>query len=317
MLTREEVSWAYRILLGREPESEAAIVSNMVHPDLQSLRDAFFNSAEFNARSGAIPVGLHLDVAQFDVESEGTATQQKRMLSGIAKAWQKFGEDDPHWSVLTADEFRADRIAQTIDHFYATGADVVTRACAMLLRNGASLDAISSVVDFGCGVGRLSFALAERFKSVLAVDVSLPHIRLAEEHAAKIGSKRVKFQVMRNLQELDDLPSSDLIFSQIVLQHNPPPIIAQTLKRLFMAVAPGGYALFQVPTYIHGYSFKVKQYLSTDQEQMEMNALPQRVVFAIARESGCFPLEVREDTLAGDANMVSQTFLFMRPAVAA
>lgn len=316
MLTRDEVIWAYRILLDREPESEAAIESNMVHQDMPSLRAAFFSSPEFNARIGAIPVGLHLDVTQIDVETEGTASQQKRMLSGIAEAWQKFGEDDPHWSVLTADEFRADRISQTIEQFYATGADVVQRACATLLRNGADLDRIRSVIDFGCGVGRLSFALAERFESVLAVDVSPPHIRLAEDHAAKCGIDNVTFQVMRQLHALDELPPSDLVFSQIVLQHNPPPIIAQTLERLFNAVAPGGYALFQVPTYIHGYSFNVERYLGTDQEQMEMNALPQRAIFDITRQKGCFPLEVREDTLAGDANMVSQTFLFTRPAAA-
>lgn len=47
MVTREEVVWAYRFILGREPESEAAIEWHLDLPDLATLRRAFLQSQEF------------------------------------------------------------------------------------------------------------------------------------------------------------------------------------------------------------------------------------------------------------------------------
>jgi hypothetical protein len=44
---------------------------------------------------------------------------------------------------------------------------------------------------------------------------------------------------------------------------------------------------------------------------MEMNAIPQHAVFAIARQSGCNILEVREDDAAG-ASMLSHVFLLQK-----
>jgi len=46
MLTREEVIWAYRALLGRPPESEAAITYHRDHPNFEGLRQALIQSAE-------------------------------------------------------------------------------------------------------------------------------------------------------------------------------------------------------------------------------------------------------------------------------
>src|SRR5712691_4597118 len=55
MVTREEVIWAYRLLLGREPENEAAISVHSQYPDTETLRRAFLDSEEFN---GATKAGL-------------------------------------------------------------------------------------------------------------------------------------------------------------------------------------------------------------------------------------------------------------------
>ena len=49
-LSREAVVWAYRLLLDREPESEAVIEQHRRHPDIQTLRDVFLGSDEFRLR---------------------------------------------------------------------------------------------------------------------------------------------------------------------------------------------------------------------------------------------------------------------------
>lgn len=47
MLTREEVVWAYRLILGREPENEAVVAANCQLRDSATLRTAFLNCDEF------------------------------------------------------------------------------------------------------------------------------------------------------------------------------------------------------------------------------------------------------------------------------
>jgi hypothetical protein len=47
MVTREEVIWAYRCILGREPESEEVIEGALFHNDMGTLRYAMFSSVEF------------------------------------------------------------------------------------------------------------------------------------------------------------------------------------------------------------------------------------------------------------------------------
>ncbi len=51
---REGIIWAYRHLLGREPNSEADIAAHMVHT-AQSLRSAFISTAEYRVLNGQTP----------------------------------------------------------------------------------------------------------------------------------------------------------------------------------------------------------------------------------------------------------------------
>jgi hypothetical protein len=46
-INRDDVIAAYRLILGREPESEEAIANNLLNGDLGLLRKEFLNSDEF------------------------------------------------------------------------------------------------------------------------------------------------------------------------------------------------------------------------------------------------------------------------------
>jgi FkbM family methyltransferase len=64
MLTREEVTWAYRYILGREPENEQ-VLDDKLTLDQKSLREAFFASAEFiqtNYNVPKVPVWVAAEV---------------------------------------------------------------------------------------------------------------------------------------------------------------------------------------------------------------------------------------------------------------
>jgi hypothetical protein len=97
----------------------------------------------------------------------------------------------------------------------------------------------------------------------------------------------------------------------IVLQHNPPPLIAHILRKLLDALRPGGVAFFQLPTYSRGYRFEVAKYLRSKAraDSVEMHVLPQAEVFSIVASHSCEMLEVLPDSCVGDPDWISNTFL--------
>jgi SAM-dependent methyltransferase len=312
-LSTEEVMWGYRLVLNRDPESLQAIEWHQQSKDRATLLRNLIYSDEALSRPGAVvPIGLHMQVATNDVVLDATPAQREAMLERIGVAWRAYGESEPHWSVLTDTTYLSGTVAENLDGFYATGEAQVGLFLAALSRNGINKSEISRVLDFGCGVGRLTLALADHFSSVAGVDISPGHVSHATVRAELSGRGNASFHVISAVEDIDALGCFDLVFSEIVLQHNPPPVIAALLDRLFALLAPGGVARFQVPTYIAGFAFDPETYLAHEQPQMEMNAIPQKDVFAIAARHDCMPLEVREDGQTGDPRMLSHTFLFRR-----
>ena len=249
-----------------------------------------------------------------EIEADATSDQLSAMLARITAAWRRFGEREPYWSVLTRDDYLCQNIEKNLDAFYASGEDAVVDTLACLARNQIDVAGIRRAIDYGCGVGRLTLPLAERFPTVTGIDVSERHIAHARRYAADRQIENVDFIQLTELKQLDSLTGIDFILSFLVLQHNPPPAIAFILRKLLKALNPGGCILFEVPTYIHGYRFSCADYLSSSPPEMEMNAIAQRVVFALARECGCNILEVRieDEFWSGSAPMLAYSFLMQK-----
>lgn len=53
-ITQEDVIWGFRMILGRDPESEVAIRAHLGLPDQAALRDALLNSVEFRQHNKAL-----------------------------------------------------------------------------------------------------------------------------------------------------------------------------------------------------------------------------------------------------------------------
>jgi hypothetical protein len=93
------------------------------------------------------------------------------------------------------------------------------------------------------------------------------------------------------------------------------------LGRLFAKLNPGGYCLFQLPTYVDSYRFSVKEYLASRRapdprrpdRSMEIHILPQRMIYRLMREADIELIEVVEDGLVGHPGCQSLTF-FARKA---
>ncbi len=231
------------------------------------------------------------------------------MFEQVVHCWQYLGEQEPYWSVLTAPRFKMSHIGATGDEFYRSGRACLSVIEAFFSRNGQAIADIQSVLEFGCGVGRETTALASRFRRVVGVDISSAHLALARQAVSRHHQSNVEFIQLASIEAVAALPECDLLYSVIALQHNPPPVMLELLSQLFDRLRPGGYALFQLPTFWKGYSFSWQAQLARSSDlAMEKHVLPQAAVYASMRRCGLDLLEVHEDRAVGDPDIVSNTF---------
>jgi SAM-dependent methyltransferase len=308
MITRQDVLYAYRLLLGREPENEQVIEDHLDLPNLTALRERFIAAPEFVSMRIPVPANPLAKVARHDIEVDA-GPKLKALLDRVYRIWSRLGEEDPFYSVLTFDRFHQDQIAENLDEFYSSGARDIERLMLCFERNQTG-SGIRQVVELGCGVGRLTSLLAAKFPSVLGLDVSNAHLELAREHCRRREIRNADFRQVRSVEDLDELPPIDLFFSLIVLQHNPPPVIVALLERIFSRVAPGGIVYFQVPTLLPGYRFRVDEYLRQPEATViEMHAVPQREILRLLDQAGLRLIEIVEDDCTGIQGGISNTFV--------
>ena len=324
MLTAEEVTLAYQLFLGRSPENQD-VVTNLCHTlsSTQELRDAFLKSSEFRSLMES-ELNLKSDIRQrhpfttplIPVETEVSEEVLDVMFDRVQKEWVGLGEKEPYWSVLTQPEYTLQEFEQNRDKFFKSGDGLAYVFLSALRRNGINPNLIDTLLEVGCGVGRITAHLAKSAHKVIAVDVSKPHLDLADEYLKKAGVTNVELQQWKDMRTLYHLPRVDAIYSVITLQHNPPPISAWILMMLLNALRPGGVAYFQIATYRSGYLFEAERYLNLpDQANFEMHFLPQKDIFRIISSANCNVLEVREDPLVGNEEvMLSNTFLVQKNA---
>jgi 2-polyprenyl-3-methyl-5-hydroxy-6-metoxy-1,4-benzoquinol methylase len=222
------------------------------------------------------------------------------MFQRIAEEWAQFGEENPFWSVLTDEKFKSGVINNDlITDFYESGRKDAELIDVFSSRNEVAAPRGGICVELGSGVGRVTKHLAERFDTVIAIDISQAHLKICESHLNACGIKNVEYMVLKNPESINDLTPYDYFFSTIVLQHNPPPVQKYLLDKLLWKARQGAGALFQLPTGALNYSFDVDQYLSSTERTGEMHCLPMRNVFSVLEKNGFSPHEVRMDGWTG------------------
>ena len=103
-----------------------------------------------------------------------------------------------------------------------------------------------TVLEIGCGSGRITRALSEVFGQVYAVDISGEMIRQATEALRDRSNARVFRNSGADLRVLGDI-QVDFAFSYIVFQHIPSrEVIYSYVKEVYRLLRPGGLFKFQV-----------------------------------------------------------------------
>ncbi|OLB62757.1 MAG: hypothetical protein AUI11_04215 [Acidobacteria bacterium 13_2_20CM_2_66_4] len=165
-------------------------------------------------------------------------------LESSRRLWDAHAQSDPLWAILSDPAKHGGK--WNLHRFFQTGVGEIATLLYELARLGVAVKT-DRALDFGCGIGRLTQALAERFTRVVGVDISSQMIERAK-HLNRFP-ERVTY-LSNDVDDLAVLGSErfDFIVSRIVLQHIAPDVAVRYLRELCRLMAPGGSFVVQAPS---------------------------------------------------------------------
>jgi SAM-dependent methyltransferase len=161
-------------------------------------------------------------------------------LRSLQKRWDAFARRDAFGAILAP---MSGRESRDVDAFLASGRQEIDEVLAETTLLGLPAGR-TAALDFGCGAGRLTQALAARFDGCLGVDISPRMIALARE----LNQQGTRCRFLVNAEDsLAGLGSNgfDFVYSNLVLQHLRPGIALAYVAELARVLTPGGALVFQ------------------------------------------------------------------------
>lgn len=170
-----------------------------------------------------------------------------RRMSHQRRDWDEISRLDPLWAILSDPARRHGR--WDVEEFLATGRSEIDGALQNASRWGLPRK-LGRALDFGCGVGRLTKALAAHFETAVGVDISANMVSRARAlHADDAGCT---FRVLDH-RGLTVFPERtfDCVYSRIVLQHVPDRAsVTAYLQDFVRLLDDKGLLVFQMPASI-------------------------------------------------------------------
>lgn len=169
------------------------------------------------------------------------------VLERHQQEWEELASVDPLWAILTGPERRGG--GWELSEFFDTGEAEISEVLTIADDLGEPV-LRERALDFGCGVGRLSRPLAERFRECVALDISEGMLKLARELNDDRKNCRFVVNASPDLEQFES-GSFDFVYSALVLQHMPSEEMVEAYVGEFLRVLrPGGLAVFQTLSHI-------------------------------------------------------------------
>jgi len=237
--------------------------------------------------------------------------------------WAGQGAQNPWWAVLTGFEQGTELSTERKLEFYKSG---VARLKLVLLKVQAlgllKKDSISqgTALDFGCGLGRMSNALASAgFQKVKCVDQAQTFLDAANQSLTELAGQGVVVDDVANrvdfVKSAPDLlcvqpqSSIDFVHSAMTLQHMKPVLQMAYVEQLCDVLRSGGVGAFEIPTFIHNTAEDTHCNLFHEGNKMMMHYTPQDEVTKHLQDRGCKVLDVSDTKLMGP-NDETRLFIF-------
>jgi SAM-dependent methyltransferase len=157
----------------------------------------------------------------------------------MGRFWDARAKEDAFYFVDNTGAYRdAD-----VDRFWAEGRRNLDTVLELV---GAAVQPDDTVLDIGCGVGRLTRVLAERGRHVHAIDVSAEMLAQARELNAHLDNVSWHQGDGTTLRPIENA-GIDAVVSHVVFQHIPDPqVTLGYVREIGRVLRPGGWAAFQI-----------------------------------------------------------------------
>jgi SAM-dependent methyltransferase len=151
--------------------------------------------------------------------------------------------DEPYFTVLAHDKFRRANLTPAAEQeFFATGEEYVAHILHEIRNNIAPGMQPRSILEFGCGPGRLAIPFSRRAQTT-AVDISTDMLEHARRNAERFGAPPINFQTLDEFRRGGE--KFELVNALLVLQRMPKDEGLETLRLLMSRLA--GVGVFQIP----------------------------------------------------------------------
>ena len=153
--------------------------------------------------------------------------------------WDAKADENPMWFIHS----QLDYAAPDADEFWRSGEEALTSTLDAV---GASFAGTERVLEIGCGIGRMTRAIAGRVDHVVGLDVSPAMVERARSALADVGNVELMVGSGADLAGLPDA-AFDAVYSFIVFQHIPDPATTCAyVTEIGRVLRPGGWTVFQV-----------------------------------------------------------------------
>lgn len=165
-------------------------------------------------------------------------------LATIRDGWDSAARDDAFFNIIT--EPGRQNGGWTPHEFFAHGRREIDDLLTYLDHQNLRGPRRKKALDFGCGVGRLTQALAVEYEHVVGVDISREMINLARAHN-QWGPRCSYVITGKHLTPWVEAGSCDLVYSRITLQHMPAELQRNYIAEFVKVLTRAGIAVFQIP----------------------------------------------------------------------
>lgn len=314
----EDITRLYTLFLGRSP-SDAEMHAALGKHWRSGVEDTLALPDRDRQQERKYALRLLDRAENFTVSVDATREELDVLFRATQSYWQQAGSDErtAYWSILTHDEWRSAPRGEELTAFYDTGrqfSEMLT-ALARELCPAFSLPQ-ARVLDFGCGIGRILLHFVGKAAHCEGWDFSQSHLDTLETNLRGVfGLEGFSTRLLDSPDIAQPEQTFDFVYGVLVLQHNPPPLMAHLLRGVLRTLAPGGLAFMHIPTapLFPGYSYSVERYRTGSVEDMEMHAIPLSTVLRIAKEERVEVPWAKYTNWCGPA-VLSQLFVFTRPS---
>lgn len=229
-------------------------------------------------------------------QDEETVTDADSLIK-VGKKWEVLAKSDPMWAILSDPDKMGNK--WNAEEFFLTGR-IEIETLMNYIESSFSISGRSWALDFGCGIGRLSLALAKYFDYVAGMDISDTMIRKAQQKAT--FNEKIIYVLNKSNNILFEDNKFDLIYSNIVLQHISKANALHYISEFIRVVRKDGLVVFQAPSRCLvevGDKFESPVKTSYGVVTIDMNMIPIQCIIDAVYGAGGKIIEIKSDKSAG------------------